>query len=189
MESKIQTPFVERHTHESLSLAVTSSVSVSGVLRFLGLRPGGGTHAYISKKIKLLSLDTSHFTGMTTNSGKNHKGGYEKKPSSLVLVKRCTGKRQSAVRLRRALVESGVEYKCSCGQDGIWLNKLLILQVEHKNRDWLDDRRENLEFLCPNCHSQTPGWSGNKGGTDAFSSAKQHRNRRALKRKARDLVG
>ena len=26
--------------------------------------------------------------------------------------------------------------------------------------DWLDNRKENLRFLCPNCHSQTPTFAG-----------------------------
>ena len=37
--------------------------------------------------------------------------------------------------------------------------------LDHKNRNKLDNRRENLRFLCPNCHQQTPTW-GNSAALD-----------------------
>ena len=48
-----------------------------------------------------------------------------------------------------------INYSCSCGNTGIWNNKSLTLQLEHKNGNNTDNRIENLEYLCPNCHSQT----------------------------------
>ena len=42
-------------------------------------------------------------------------------------------------------------------------------------RDWLDDRQENLQFICPNCHSQTEGWCGSLGFSEVASNAKYYR--------------
>ena len=36
----------------------------------------------------------------------------------------------------------------------------LVLEFDHLNGDNTDDRRKNLEGLCPNCHSITPTWKG-----------------------------
>ena len=55
---------------------------------------------------------------------------------------------------------------------GSWLGKPIMLHVNHKNGDWLDDRPENVEFMRPNCHSQTSNYCGSKGFAELTSSAK-----------------
>ena len=41
-----------------------------------------------------------------------------------------------------------------------WNSKPLSLQLDHINGVNNDHRLENLQFLCPNCHSQTPTFAG-----------------------------
>lgn len=54
-----------------------------------------------------------------------------------------------------------IPYVCSgCSNNGIWNGKPIKLQLEHKNGISNDHRLENLEYLCPNCHSQTMTYSG-----------------------------
>jgi hypothetical protein len=45
-----------------------------------------------------------------------------------------------------------------CGQNDLWNNKFLKLQIDHINGDSSDNRFENLRVLCPNCHTQTSTW-------------------------------
>lgn len=171
----------EKYTYDILFNAVTSSHSIANVLTILGLRPTGSNYSHIKSRIKDFGIDTSHFTGKLSNSGSAHSPG--PKPAVQVLIKRESGRRESSVRLRRAMIASGVEYKCaSCGQGDVWNGKELRLQINHIDRNWLDNRIDNLEFLCPNCHTQTEGWSGSGGGTSLTSISAYSKSRRASKK-------
>lgn len=119
----------------------------------LGLKYAGGNHSYISKKIKEYEIDTTHFKGQAWSIGRQ---AQNRKPAAKLLVQSSTGGyREKAYRLRRALTEVGRDYVCACcGLDGQWNGKKIVLQVHHKNNDFCDNRLENLEYLCPNCHSQ-----------------------------------
>jgi hypothetical protein len=165
-----------KYTAEVLLPIVKNSISVAEIIRKLGLRQAGGTQSYITLKIKQYGIDTSHFTRQ--NLGKISP---KRKLPEEILIKRNSGGRRKSVMLRRALVESGVEYKCTICGIYKWNDKQISLQVNHKNRDWLDDRKENLEFLCPNCHSQTEGWCGCKYEIDLFGTAKASKRARIIK--------
>lgn len=64
--------------------------------------------------------------------------------------------------LKRRLIKSGkLKEECSdCGQKPLWNGKPLMLELDHINGIYNDNRIENLRLLCPNCHSQTPTSSG-----------------------------
>ena len=52
--------------------------------------------------------------------------------------------------------------KCNkCGNNE-WLGKKIVLEFEHKDGNHLNNSRENVEYLCPNCHSQSPTWRKKK---------------------------
>ena len=62
---------------------------------------------------------------------------------------------------RRMMIELK-GYKCnSCGISE-WQGKAITLDVNHIDGHALNNVVDNLEFLCPNCHSQTSTYS-NKG--------------------------
>jgi hypothetical protein len=76
--------------------------------------------------------------------------------------------------LKKRLLESGeFEYKCvECGIEGVYNSKPLTLQLDHKNGINDDNRKENLRFLCHNCHSQTETF-GTKRFKKQYETKKQ----------------
>jgi hypothetical protein len=148
-----------KYTEEILREAVGASLSVAAVLRYLGVAQTGGGHAHISRTIKRMGIDTSHFTGQGWRRGRKFPTRQE--PSHWLRVFPPGSPRINGERLRKALLRTGRPYVCVlCGNRGMWLMRPMTLHVDHINGDYLDCRPENLRFLCPNCHSQTPTHAG-----------------------------
>ncbi len=61
---------------------------------------------------------------------------------------------------KRKKVFEDQNYCCNnCGLSE-WMNKPITLELEHKDGNNKNNSRENLEGLCPNCHSLTDTWRG-----------------------------
>lgn len=75
----------------------------------------------------------------------------------LLVVGRSTNRRHLVMRL----VSAGLKDR-SCETCGLshWQGAPLVVQLHHVNGDGVDNRLENLQLLCPNCHSQTDNWGG-----------------------------
>ena len=142
-----------KYSKEILQEAVSKSYSVAEVLRYVGCSGTGGNHSHMTRRIKSYGLDTSHFTGRSHNKGivaRNRKSS-----DDFLVLGSPRDPRQKRDKLLRSMLECGFEYKCSgCLLDPVWNGKMLVLEVGHINGHFWDNRKENLRFLCPNCHSQ-----------------------------------
>jgi hypothetical protein len=119
-----------------------------------------GFHSYGGKKllisrIEKLGLSTNHYDTQKT-------------PTDKIFV--VDSKYQFTAGIKKRLLRDfDVSYECSkcknedfTKRDGVlmWKDQEIVLQLEHKNGIHSDNRLDNLEFLCPNCHSQTKTYCG-----------------------------
>jgi hypothetical protein len=65
--------------------------------------------------------------------------------------------------LKERLVKAGLkEWKCECCGISEWNGRSIVLELDHKDGNNKNNSLDNLQILCPNCHSQTPTFRGRK---------------------------
>jgi DNA-binding CsgD family transcriptional regulator len=81
--------------------------------------------------------------------------------SAPVLEYLVRDRRVNRTHLKGRLLAAGLKQN-RCERCGIedWLGKPLAMALHHVNGEGTDNRLENLMMLCPNCHAQTPNFSG-----------------------------
>jgi hypothetical protein len=141
---------------DELQELLDTSNSYADVIRRTGLSIHGSNYRTLQNLIKKHELDTST---LKMNKKSASFRGNRKQPLEEILVEHSTYPRSH---LKPRLVDEGyLDYICTgCNNTGEWNNKKLVLQLEHINGNSCDNRIENLTFLCPNCHSQTPTYAG-----------------------------
>lgn len=144
---------------EKLEELVRESFAVTQVLEKLKFKRSGNTLTRLSRRIKELGVNTSHFLGPGVNRGVDHLGGPPKLTFKVLSVRT---ERVPGSKLKQTLFKELLkEQKCEqCGQLPTHNGKRLVLQVHHKDGNRGNNTLENLEILCPNCHTQTPTFTG-----------------------------
>lgn len=151
-----------KYTDQQVINAVKESHSIAEVCRKVGLSERGSNPTTIKKIIINLNLDTSHFTGQAWSKGKSsyQDSRIRKKNISEILVKN-SGWSSHAIKLK-LLDEDIKEHRCEWCGNTEWNGQPIPLELHHLNGDHHDNRLENLQILCPNCHAQTDNYSGGK---------------------------
>ena len=129
-----------KYTEQEFLDAIKSSISIAEVCRKLKLKLAGGTLSHLKKKIKRKNIDTSHFLGQAHRKG-------------IFVIGKELDYRPKTYQLKRALLENDIKYECNICKIDKWRGVEIVLEIDHINGKYYDNRKENLQFLCPNCHS------------------------------------
>ena len=69
----------------------------------------------------------------------------------------------STSHLHNRLLKEGIkEHKCECCGNTEWMGHKIVLELHHIDGDHNNNKLENLQFLCPNCHSITDNFKSKK---------------------------
>lgn len=140
---------------KELKKLVKDSITWSELMRKLGYTANrGNSFAGLKKYIEENKIDTSHFKGKAHGTSDTSEQSLDE-----IMVENSTYSNMS--RLKKRIIKANlIEYKCSCCGLTEWNGKSITLQLHHINGNNRDNRKENLTFLCPNCHSQTDSYCG-----------------------------
>lgn len=148
-------------TVDDVIKAVTNSKSYADVLRNLDVNPNSGNNYSIIKKIITENkIDISSFTHSVWNKDRKIGPNYKNRiPLKEILIENSTYTNTSNIRYR--LLEAGLKRhiceKCNLHE---WMGSPIPLELHHVNGINLDNRLQNLQLLCPNCHALTDNYRG-----------------------------
>ena len=133
---------------KDLQLLVNESTSLFEILVKQDIKGTSENIELLKKELDNENIDYSHLPNKTI---------LQKQTLDEILVEDSN---YQSSKLKKRLIEAGLkEDRCEeCGIGNEWNGKPLTLQVHHINGNHRDNRIENLQILCPNCHSQTENY-------------------------------
>lgn len=158
-----------KYTKELLEENVKDCYSFAELCRRLGLKPEGSNPKTLRRKMDEFGVDYSHFTGKAWNKNPDnpvYRGKF--------LPKLCEHSSLSSANVKELVYRLGLkENKCEICGTTEWLGKPIICELHHINGDSTDNRIENLQILCPNCHSQTDNFRSRNHSSKKELSAQE----------------
>ena len=136
-------------TKEEIFQFARESKSNSAFLKKMGYSGTGGNTNIVIQKISTYypDLDISHFT---------HQGW---KKDCFDYNRFYLGNNIRSSNMIQALIQLKGR-QCECCKLSLWNNEPITLEVHHLDGNHLNNALDNLQLLCPNCHSQTDNWRG-----------------------------
>ena len=137
---------------DEIKEAVKESINFTEVLDKIGVPRQGNNSKTLRNILDSNNIDYSHFTGRA----RNYKNSYINASEYL-----NSDKKIGTFALKKKLLkENLIENKCAiCGLTE-WQNKPITLQLHHIDGNPNNNCLDNLQLLCPNCHSQTDNYCG-----------------------------
>lgn len=148
----------ENYSDDELQDIIDNSHSYSEILTTVGLNVSSGNYKTLHKII-----DTRHLNIDKMNKNRKTNPHYKyhlNKEISLAYYLRKNTPCNSFKLKNKLFLYNLKERKCEICGIVDWLGKELSFQLHHKDGDNTNNTLENLQILCPNCHSQTENYAG-----------------------------
>lgn len=140
---------IDKYTKEELADIVAKSHSLRDVIKAVGYSCfSGSNNDTVRKRIENYGISTQHFTHLPPTDRNFDNVFCENSTASQRTLRKWYEK------------EFGVSFCEICGQSNEWNHKSLTMILDHKNGKKLDNRPENLRWICPNCDSQLDTFAG-----------------------------
>lgn len=135
-----------KYSKEILQNAVDKSKNFGDLFRYFGIQPTSLTRKHFKDKIEFFEIDISHF--LKKRGLNNPKISFEDLNSEL------TSERPKSQLLKRYLSFHNIPEICNCCGLSEWNGNPLTLDIDHIDKNRFNNKIENLQYLCPNCHRQ-----------------------------------
>ena len=150
------------YSKEDLQDLLDTSNGYADVLRNMGLNPKGGNPKTLKRVIAEYNLDTTKLdknrslyfseTGIQLINKQRYRDTVD------ILQKNVSY--PSSKLLHRLYKEGLKEKRCERCKITEWEGEPISFHLHHKDGDRLNNELENLQVLCPNCHSLTENFAG-----------------------------
>ena len=111
-------------------------------------------------KCKPITLDDYLIKMSITYKGNMGRKGIKRNIKKISAIEYSQREFVQIPRLRKKLIDDGIKKEeCEMCHNTEWLGKKITLELHHKDGNRFNNSFDNLEILCPNCHSLTPNHS------------------------------
>lgn len=132
---------------------IKESENINQVCKKLDKRPTNTNYSFIKKIIEKYNIDTSHFISKQIN-----KKAIRYSDEEVFCVNSPYTNSNS---LKNRLIKKELKKNmCEVCGNTLWNGVDIPLELHHINGVHNDNRLENLQFLCPNCHATTDNYCG-----------------------------
>jgi 5-methylcytosine-specific restriction endonuclease McrA len=135
-----------RYNKENLQEAVEHSSNWSDVCRHFGLNPLGGSQGHLKERCLYFGINFNHFCGSRWSKGKSL-------PKRMSIDELLSNPKSISSRIRNRLIDEGIK-TAQCEVCGLvtWQGEPITLELDHKDSNHFNNKLENLQILCANCH-------------------------------------
>ena len=167
------------YTPDQLQKLLDESNGYADVLRKLKMNSHGANPSTLKRIISEYKLDETKLNENRHNLFTRCSEYANKVNVKYLLEDILNGKHPGyhSSKLLERLIEAGYkEEKCECCGIISWMDKSISFHLHHKDGDHDNNQLDNLQVLCPNCHSQTDTFAGKN-----VNKKKKHKNKKENK--------